>query len=430
MISSFQRTVIGLLTVAVSAMLLPSAAQAQEERQRFDFSSYLTRLDTNKNGQLDPSEISGRTESWLKREGYDVSKPISVKKIVEKATEDRERRDSGRDRDRRSESSKVTLKVPAFGATESPIPAFGPSDVAPLAARFSDSVNKQVDETLGRYDRNNNGMLDRDELERARWGSPRPEESDTNGDGRLSRTELANRYYVREQYSRESESKTSSSSRDSDSRSDSRSRYSSSRSSDDRGGSTYSSRSPSSSSRSGSSSSRSSYTPSRSSSSSASPSSSSSSTSRDKYASYAESLIKNYDEDKDGKLSKDEVKKMRRPPVGADQDNDGTITKDELIDSLSGANKASKDESDSDSKSDSSAEKKSYTSSRSSSGSSRSSSSRSRSSSSFSGLDANEDNQVQMHEFSEEWDDKKVEEFYEKDKNGDGVITLREWNDK
>jgi hypothetical protein len=35
-----------------------------------------------------------------------------------------------------------------------------------------------------------------------------------------------------------------------------------------------------------------------------------------------------------------------------------------------------------------------------------------------------------MHEFSTEWDDKKVEEFYEKDKNGDGVITAKEWSAK
>ena len=32
------------------------------------------------------------------------------------------------------------------------------------------------------------------------------------------------------------------------------------------------------------------------------------------------------------------------------------------------------------------------------------------------------------HEFSKDWDSKKIDEFYEKDKNGDGVITLREWS--
>jgi hypothetical protein len=35
-----------------------------------------------------------------------------------------------------------------------------------------------------------------------------------------------------------------------------------------------------------------------------------------------------------------------------------------------------------------------------------------------------------MHEYSSKWDDKTVKEFYEKDKNGDGVITLKEWTSR
>ena len=55
-----------------------------------------------------------------------------------------------------------------------------------------------------------------------------------------------------------------------------------------------------------------------------------------KYETYARSLIKNYDKDGDGNLSKAEVKAMRRPPVGADLDGNGYITLAELADSLSG----------------------------------------------------------------------------------------------
>ena len=54
-----------------------------------------------------------------------------------------------------------------------------------------------------------------------------------------------------------------------------------------------------------------------------------------KYMKYAAALIKQYDEDNDGKLSKDETKKMRRPPTAADLNNDGWITKAELIDNVS-----------------------------------------------------------------------------------------------
>jgi hypothetical protein len=63
-------------------------------------------------------------------------------------------------------------------------------------------------------------------------------------------------------------------------------------------------------------------------------------------------------------------------------------------------------------------------------GSQRTASSRPGSSSSFEKLDANTDHRVQMHEYSTKWDDQTVDEFYEKDKNGDGVITLREWTGK
>ena len=45
-------------------------------------------------------------------------------------------------------------------------------------------------------------------------------------------------------------------------------------------------------------------------------------------------------------------------------------------------------------------------------------------------MDKDSDNQVQMHEYSSEWDDKKLKEFYAIDKNRDGVITPTEWKAK
>ena len=122
---------------------------------------------------------------------------------------------------------------------------------------------------------------------------------------------------------------------------------------------------------------------------------------------------------------------MRRPPAGADTDKDGFITKSELMDSLSGANKAPASakpatSNDNDGNSSSSSSR----STRDRGYSPRSTSSRPGSSSSFEKLDVNADRSVQMHEYSDKWDDKKIEEFYEKDKNGDGVITLREWTGK
>ena len=67
--------------------------------------------------------------------------------------------------------------------------------------------------------------------------------------------------------------------------------------------------------------------------------------------------------------------------------------------------------------------------SRTSTNGSRNSKSRSSSrvSSAFTKLDSNSDRLVQMHEFSETWPKKKLDEFLDKDANGDGVISPDEW---
>lgn len=392
----------------VTLFTFSAVASAQD----FDLAAYLKRKDVNSDGKLQPTEMSNNTRSYLSKNGFNPEKSVSISKVLSKINKDqsdKEKADRKMNRDR---------KVPGFGVereeSESGVAGFGVTSGETKGSTakkvtYSESVNRQVNSTLGRYDRNKDGSLDKEEISRARWGSPTPQESDTNKDGRLSRSELSNRYA-----SRESAYKRSSSSRGSSSRDSSKS----------------SSTKKSSSSSWRPSSTRSSSSTSQSSSSSNRTASSSSSDSREKYEKYAASLIGQYDENKDGKLSSDEVKKMRRPPVGADQNKDGFITKSELYDSLSGANKTtSKSSSTADSRKSTSSSSRS---SRWGSSSSRSSSSRSSSSSSrdFEKFDKNEDSQVQMHEYSSKWDDKTVKEFYEKDKNGDGVITLREWTSR
>jgi len=406
------RGIVRLNLALVALFVLSTIVSAQD----FKLAEYLKRKDVNSNGKLEPSEMSSNTRSYLSKNGFNPEKSVSISKILSKLDKDKankEKTDRKMNRER---------KVPGFGVEReesgSGVARFGSTaneskGSTAKKVTYSESVNRQVESTLGRYDRNKDGSLDKEEMSKARWGSPTPQESDTNKDGRLSRSELSNRYASRESaYRGSSRGSSSSSSRDS-SRSSSSSKKSSS------------SWRPTST-RSSSSSSRESSTSRKPSSSS----SSSSSSSREKYEKYAASLIGQYDENKDGKLGSDEIKKMRRPPVGADQNKDGFITKSELFDSLSGANKPAAKSSSADARK--STGTSSSRSSRWGSSSSRSSSSRSSSGSSrdFEKFDKNEDRQVQMHEYSSKWDDKTVEEFYEKDKNGDGVITLKEWSSK
>ncbi len=401
---------IGRLFIVPVVMVLCSQITAAQD---FKLDEYLKRKDVNSNGKLEPSEMSNNTRSYLSKNGFNPEKPVSISKVLSKLSKEKASKEKA---DRKMNRER---KVPGFGVEKeesgSGVSRFGAttSEAKGSTAKkvtYSDSVNRQVDSTLGRYDRNKDGSLDKEEMSSARWGSPTPQESDTNKDGRLSRSELSNRYASRESAYRSSRG-SSSSSRDS-------SRSSSTKKSTSSSWRPTSTRSTSSSSKESSTSRKPS-----------SSSSSSSSSSREKYEKYAASLIGQYDENKDGKLDGDEIKKMRRPPVGADQNKDGFVTKSELYDSLSGANKpASKASSTADArKPTSSSSRSSRWGSSSSRSSSRSSSGSSRD---FEKFDKNEDRQVQMHEYSAKWDEKTVKEFYEKDKNSDGVITLKEWSSK
>ena len=402
---------IGRLFIVPVVVVLCSQITAAQD---FKLDEYLKRKDVNSNGKLEPSEMSNNTRSYLSKNGFNPEKPVSISKVLSKLNKEKaskEKADRKMNRERKVpgfgvEKEESGSGVSRFGATTSKAKGSTAKKVT-----YSDSVNRQVDSTLGRYDRNKDGSLDKEEMSRARWGSPTPQESDTNKDGRLSRSELSNRYASRESAYRNSSSSRGSSSRDSSKSSSKKSSSSAWRPTSTR--STSSSSKESSTSRKPSSS-----------------SSSSSSSSREKYEKYAASLIGQYDENKDGKLDGDEIKKMRRPPVGADQNKDGFVTKSELYDSLSGANKpASKASSTADARktTGSSSSRSSRWGSSSSRSSSRSSSGSSRD---FEKFDKNEDRQVQMHEYSAKWDEKTVKEFYEKDKNSDGVITLKEWSSK
>lgn len=399
--NNFIRNLIVPGLVLFTLACLPSMAAAQG----FDIEGYLKKKDANNNGKVEPEEMSSNTRNYINKLGLDASKPVSISKIVSRVKK------NGSAKANAAKRSSSSAKVPGFGVDESEksgVSSFSFNSSASKAGstkngasmRYSESVTRQVDSTLEKYDRNRDGALDKSEQSRARWGSPKPEQSDLNKDGRLSRDELAKRYKGREDYYKKSKS------------SNERSKAAA-RAAEDRARRDRERRSSSRSTSSRSSSTR------KSTSSTSSRTTTAKKVDKSKYLKYAQSLVESYDKDKDGKLSKDEVKSMRRPPTGADTNKDGFISEQELVDSLSGG--SSKSKSPASSSSSSSSSRGSYRSR------SRSSSSRT---SSFSSLDANKDSQIHMHEYSKEWNDEIVAEFYEKDKNGDGIISSKEWSAK
>ena len=379
---------------------------------------FLKRIDRNGNEILEPSEMAGQASSYLQGLGFDTTKPLSLSKVMRKF----EKKDSKKT-SKKEDKGRIVSKVPGFGVEsedgEEGIGRFGSGEesgsAVDLEAKYGKRVMELVNRTLSGYDKNKNEILDPDEIKKANWGKPSPRESDKNRDGVLTKIELAERYLARERDSSRSSSRSNSPSR-------SKRSVSSSSSSSKSSSSTRSS-SPSSTSRRGSPIRR---TP------SSTPSKSAYNSGNDRYARYAKGLMTQYDANKDGKLDKAELGKMRRPPKDADVNRDGFVTSEELTSVLSGNSKPSpKTVVQTSQPSQPSVERarrenenrlKSYRGSRSSSSRSR------RSGGSFSSLDTNLDGQIQMFEFAQEWDSDVYSEFRQKDSNGDGIITSEEWN--
>lgn len=137
-----------------------------------------------------------------------------------------------------------------------------------------------------------------------------------------------------------------------------------------------------------------------------------------KYRDYAQSIMRQYDSDKDGTLSNDECGKMKNNPYpAADKDNDRRVTLDELTNWLVDYVRSRRSSSRSSS-SGSSAARIRFLSpvERLPSGLPEW----------FGDRDANEDGQVAMAEFTRDWNESELSRYLRYDLNNDGVITPKE----
>jgi Ca2+-binding EF-hand superfamily protein len=159
-------------------------------------------MDTNGNGSLDPEEVQGPARFMLERMArnnpkIDMSKPIPISVLTESMQQMRGGGGGpwggpGMEEDT-VEINNETL-VPGFGVKMERIavPGFGSSgSVASIKVEERDL--READERLRRYDKNNDGSLDENEIKEARW-SDSLSQWDRNRDGKLVRAELAARY--------------------------------------------------------------------------------------------------------------------------------------------------------------------------------------------------------------------------------------------
>ena len=171
----------------------------------FDPSSFLTRMDTNGNGMLDPDEAQGPARFMLDRMArnnpkIDITKPIPMSVLTESFQQMRSGGSSSDGRNYGSSDEEMPILeknslVPGFASAKVdkvPVPGFGASGEK-FSVPVEDRDLKDADERMGRYDKNNDQHLDENELKEGRW-SDSPMQYDKNRDGKLSRQELAVRY--------------------------------------------------------------------------------------------------------------------------------------------------------------------------------------------------------------------------------------------
>ena len=425
--SSMMRS--GILFFLVVATSCPVIAQDRgrdrwrDGRRDWNPTEYLKEIDRDKNGYVDTRELQGRMKDYIAKQGFDVSKPVSVAKIIAKYNAGVEAKANAE----KKAALDASRRVPKFGTGETvtPAPDFGSRAASAQAQQgrledlYEEDIVKMVQSYMNRLDENKDGWLD--EKEASRISRMLGDDADTDGNRKLGELELAAALKKRRDAEPKKVVKGSGAARV----------FSSSR-----GGSAVPSN----------------PTPLKSS------STTSSRSLVGRQSSYVDGIFRKYDKDGSGTLSKSERKEMSSSVSSrfVDSDGDGEISRSEATDSLLGTAKAAPVSTSSSAKSNKSRGDGSR-SSRPSSGRSAGSDvtydvkgfqrvpipsqtrtdaetdlNRKGASSAFLDLDVNRDGQITMAEFRKgaKWTDELAEEFYDLDLNGDGVVTIAEFNEK
>ena len=279
------------ITVAIVVAAFISFQPGNTVQAQSSLRESLEQLDRNENGILDPDEVTPLARPFLERimrsnsrsrSGESFREPIPFSRILESARYYYLQKNgvSGRDVRPRADNS-----VRPFGLNEDEpvVPGFGISEIRfPYVRADLDQANR----IMRQYDFSGDGFIDREEAKHNRWTHRNPFDDDIDGDDRLSKMELTQRYARRRLLAEDSQELYQKDRRiggefrqDSSSGND-RSRYSRSRSSPN----TW----------------------------------------------LTSSMIDRFDANRNGRLEESEMRKAGLPTRTVDQDQDGMVTREEL----------------------------------------------------------------------------------------------------
>ncbi|TWU67700.1 proprotein convertase P-domain-containing protein [Crateriforma conspicua] len=175
--------------LAFSFAMAPNAANGQA-----GFREALEKLDRDDNGKIDPDEITALARPYLEKvyaqRRLPMNKPQDIERIQE-ASRIYHAIQNGVAGERVRLDSAPRIRDFEPDDEQEIIPGFG---LAKIKYPYTQDDLDEADQTLRRYDRNNDGYIDRGEARRARWTHRDPFEMDLNLDDRLSRLELSQRY--------------------------------------------------------------------------------------------------------------------------------------------------------------------------------------------------------------------------------------------
>ncbi|MEM9368797.1 MAG: proprotein convertase P-domain-containing protein [Planctomycetota bacterium] len=154
----------------------------------------LERLDRDGDGEIEPKEITPLARPYLERiaeaRKISLTRPNRIETWQQAARVYHALANGVSGRRYEMEEPGTILPFGPRG-DEAYVPEFG---LAEIKYPYTDDDLDEADDTLRRYDRDDDGTIDRREAERGRWTHRDPFAMDLNQDDRLSRLELAQRY--------------------------------------------------------------------------------------------------------------------------------------------------------------------------------------------------------------------------------------------